>query len=137
MRDGCKQLTCKSLANIFSINNNNNPLVSSNRLRTIHCRHGHQSLHGKTPVTFHKKRPTADDFEAKIGLFGRQAAVHKPLSWSISTIFVGRPFIYESYGPSYKFSCVGGRLLKVKQSLSSPSRNPRGQVGMSVVGRTT
>lgn len=35
----------------------------------------------------------ADDFEAKIGLFGRQAAVHKPLSWSISTIFVGRSFM--------------------------------------------
>lgn len=42
---------------------------------------------------FTKKRPTADEFEAKIELFGRQAAVHKPLSLSISTIFVGRPFM--------------------------------------------
>lgn len=39
--------------------------------------------------------------------------------------YFGRPTNSVSVEPSYNFSCIGGRFLQLKQSLNSPSNNPR------------
>lgn len=78
----------------------------------------------KTPA-ISKKRPTADGFEAKMGSFWQKSAVHQPFLWLIPTSFFGWPTNSVSVEPSYNFSCIGGRFLQLKQSLNSPSNNPR------------
>lgn len=94
----------------------------------------------KTPVKFPK--PTNDRwyFEAKMGLFGRQLAVHQPLPCLVSTFFSSADQLCVGLSKLYLF-CVCGQFVQVNQSLNSPSSNPRLSSDrrqtdfMSVVGR--
>lgn len=61
-------------------------------------------------------------FEAKMGFFGRQSAVHHPFSWPIYSFFP-RTNNFVSIGPNYKFFCVGCGFFQLKQPLNSPSSN--------------
>lgn len=60
-----------------------------------------------------------------MGSFWQKSAVHQPFLWLIPTSFFGWPTYSVSVEPSYNFSCIGGRFLQLKQSLNSPSNNPR------------
>lgn len=60
-----------------------------------------------------------------MGSFWQKSAVHHPFLWLIPTSFFGWPTNSVSVEPSYNFSCIGGRFLQLKQSLNSPSNNPR------------